>query len=67
MDKLEQETKMIYDSYVKQFGPPPNKHGIFSSLKELCEIYMFWNNLRGKYQIADFNDEFNIHMGDKQQ
>lgn len=42
MDKIEQETKIIYDLYVQKFGPPPDKRGTFSSLKELCEIYMFW-------------------------
>ena len=61
MNKLEQETKIIYDLYVQKFGPP-DKRGTFSSLKELCEIYTFWNNLREKYQITDFNDEFNIQM-----
>lgn len=59
--RLDIETRKICENFVVKFGQPPI-HGIFPSLKLIFDMWIFFFNLKEKYQIKDFDDEFNINM-----
>jgi hypothetical protein len=59
MDSINKEILKLSKLMVEKFGEP--QEGL-PTLKNLLDMYIFYNECKGNYSIKNFDDEININM-----